>query len=254
MDPRGALVCWDTRPAACSMALPNPQLMSSSAQMLWQRQREGPADMVWCYDSKIRITTTAKRTNQQDLFWFHRCRDDSTPCWMETDSRRTTEPDDSCRVMWERLKHVRHVKSAARCLLLHLLLPTNTICSYYFYYCNIYYIYYYFRPLAAQKSTTKLPLLHTYFKSNQHYYMAWNKKLQIYLQRKNVLLVLNVKKVVTVIQTCLKWQLTCIIWAYKLYMVYSYILKRQVIMSYINYIILHYIHYVIFTMFIMFFV
>ncbi len=41
---------------------------------------------------------------------------------------------------------------------------------------------------------------------------------------------------------------------YILYVVYSYILQRQVIMSYINYIILHYIHYVIFTMFIMFFV
>lgn len=53
---RGALVCWNTRPAACSAALPSPHPVASSAQMLWQRPRGGPAGC----DSKITITSSAK--------------------------------------------------------------------------------------------------------------------------------------------------------------------------------------------------
>lgn len=51
--PRGALVYWNTQPVACSVALPNPGPVTSSAQMLWQRPRGGPAGLAWCCDRKI---------------------------------------------------------------------------------------------------------------------------------------------------------------------------------------------------------
>lgn len=41
--PRGAPACWSTRPAACSVALPNPDPVAGSAQMLWRRPKGGLA-------------------------------------------------------------------------------------------------------------------------------------------------------------------------------------------------------------------
>lgn len=58
--PRGTPVCWNAQPPACSMALPNPDPVASSAQMLWQRPRVGPAGPVWSCDSTITITPAAK--------------------------------------------------------------------------------------------------------------------------------------------------------------------------------------------------
>lgn len=68
-SPEGASVCRNTRPAACSPALPNPHPLASSAQMLWANA-EGTEDRrALCgavIAKKSQSLQVPRATNQQE--------------------------------------------------------------------------------------------------------------------------------------------------------------------------------------------
>lgn len=92
--PRGTSVCWNTRPAACSPALPNPHPVASSAQMLWANA-EGMEDRRALCGAVIaknhnRFKCQEQQTNRR-MFCCHWCRDGST-----RGCKNTGRDDDTC--------------------------------------------------------------------------------------------------------------------------------------------------------------